>query len=214
MRTITPNRPPSPGLYAIKPAFVRSLEPVTRHLAARGISPTTVTVVAVPVELAAVAAILFGHSTPALLILVPVLVVAWMALNAIDGSLARSTGAATPRGAALNELVDRFGDLLLIGAAFIIAPPSVAGIVAVGILGSELASAIEWAITGRRVFAGPMGKPDRAATIGAGAVLALLWQPGLVVAFATIAAGSAVAMVVRVRHLVRSTAPGTQESAP
>ncbi len=214
MRTTTRHRPTARGLYAIKPAFVLALEPVTRHLAARGISPTTVTVAAVPVELAAIASILLGRSTPALLVLVPVLVVAWMALNAIDGSLARSTGATTPRGAALNELVDRFGDLLLIGAAFVIAPPSVAAVVAVGILGSELVSAIEWAITGRRVFAGPMGKPDRAATLGAGAVLALLWQPALVVAFATIGAGSAVAVVVRVRHLLRSTDPGTQERTP
>lgn len=188
------------SLYAIKPAFVAMLEPIGHRLAAGGVDPSTITLAAIPVEVAAVAALVLGVRVPLAYLLVPPLVIAWMGLNAIDGSVARSTNRSTWSGAVLNEFVDRFGDVLVIGAAFILVPGPVAVVVAVGVLTSELVAAIGWAITGRRVFPGPMGKPDRAAMIGAGAVAALLWQPALTVAFTVIGIGSLMATVNRGRH--------------
>ena len=45
------------------------------------------------------------------------------------------------------------------------------GLMAVGILTSELVAALDWAINGDRVFVGPMGKPDRAAVVAFGATM-------------------------------------------
>lgn len=202
MRTATQERGEARGLYAIKPMFVRALEPATRHAASLGISPSQVTAAAIPVEFATVIVLVTSTRIRELLLIVPVLALVWMALNAIDGALARSTGHSTARGAALNELVDRLGDLLLIGAAFIIAPAPVGAIVAIGILTSELVAALEWAIIGSRVFVGPMGKPDRVATVAVGSILTILWAPALIVAFVIIGVASCIGTIVRTRHLL------------
>ena len=203
MLTDLPERPQGPqrSLYSIKPAFVSVLEPIARRLAARNVDPSVITLAAIPVELAVVAALVLGNHAPLAYLLVPPLAIAWMGLNALDGALARSTNRATALGAVLNEFVDRSGDVLVIGAAFILVPEPIAFMVAVGVLMAELVAAIGWAITGRRAFPGPMGKPDRAAVLALGALAALLWQPALMVAFAVIGVGSLIGTVARGRHV-------------
>jgi phosphatidylglycerophosphate synthase len=192
---------PSPrSLYAIKPAFVALLEPISHRLVARGVDPSRITLAAIPVEVAAVAALVLGGRVPLTYLLVPPLVIGWMGLNAIDGFVARSTDRSTASGAVLNEFVDRSGDVLVIGAALILVPEPIALMVAVGVLTSELVAAIGWAITGRRGFPGPMGKPDRAAMLAVGAVAAPFWQPALTIAFTGIGIGSLVGTVSRSRH--------------
>jgi CDP-diacylglycerol--glycerol-3-phosphate 3-phosphatidyltransferase len=193
-------QPSRRSLYAIKPAFVAVLEPISHRLVAGGVDPSAITLAAIPVEVAAVAALVLGVHVPLTYLLVPPLVIAWMGLNAIDGSVARSTNRSTASGAVLNEFVDRFGDVLVIGAALIVVPGPIAVMVAVGMLTSELVAAIGWAITGRRVFLGPMGKPDRAASLAVGAVAALFWQPALTIAFTVIGIGSLMGAVNRSRH--------------
>jgi CDP-diacylglycerol--glycerol-3-phosphate 3-phosphatidyltransferase len=193
-------QPSRRSLYVIKPAFVAALEPIAHRLAANGVDPSTVTLAAIPVEIAAMAALVLGVHVPLAYLLVPPLVVAWMGLNAIDGSVARSTNRCTASGALLNEVVDRLGDVVVIGAALILVPGTIAITVAVGVLTSELVAAIGWAITGQREFQGPMGKPDRAAVLAVGAVAALLWQPALTIAFIGIGIGSVMGTVTRGRR--------------
>ena len=203
-RTTTTQRPDA-SLYGIKPRFVQALEPIRRTLDEHDVAPTTVTLAAIPVEVAVAVLLVVGTKEAWLLTLVPILTLCWMGLNALDGSLARSTGRTSARGAVLNELVDRLGDVLLISAAAIVAPAPLAVSLAVVVLGSELIAAIGWATTGRRDFAGPMGKPDRAAVVAVGAVAAIIWPAALVAAFALVAAGSAIGLGVRT-HAVLSHA--------
>ena len=214
MRTIASDPTRTPGLYRVKPAFVRCLEPVTRYAAAHGITPTRVTVAAIPLEVTAAILLVLGSTTPWLLLAVPPVVLAWMGLNAIDGSLARSTGAATARGAALNELVDRLGDLMLIAAAFVICPPVITVALAAGVLSAELVSALEWAVTGNRVFVGPMGKPDRAAVVAVVAVVAVFWSPALTGGFVIVAVGSWITTAARAHHLVSASTTRDLGGAP
>lgn len=188
---------PDVSLYGFKHRFVRALEPIRRLLDERGVQPTTVTMAAIPIEVAVAILMVAGTSESWLFAPVPILSLCWMGLNALDGSLARSTGRVTARGAVLNELVDRLGDVLLVAAAAFIVPIPLAAAVAVTVLGSELVAAIGWATTGRRGFAGPMGKPDRAAVVAVGAMVAAVWPGALSVAIALIALGSAVGLGVR-----------------
>ncbi|MGI9643652.1 MAG: CDP-alcohol phosphatidyltransferase family protein [Acidimicrobiia bacterium] len=190
------------SLYGIKPGFVRLLDPIRKSLARRGVSPTTVTLAAVPVELTVAACLVIGVRAPFVLLLVPVLAVAWMALNALDGSLARATGGVTSVGTVLNELVDRFGDLVVVSVAFIVAPLPVAAGLGVAILSSELVAAIGWATTGHRHFRGPMGKPDRAAVLAVGSLAAIIWPGALTVAFVVIGVGAAIGLGVRTRAVI------------
>ena len=190
------------SLYSLKSRFVQALEPIRRLLAARAVAPTTITIAAIPVEVAVALFLVVGSTESWFLVLVPFLTVCWMGLNALDGSLARSTGRATPRGAVINELVDRLGDILLICTAAIVTSAPLAALLAVMVLGSELVAAIGWAITGRRGFAGPMGKPDRAAVVAVGAVAAIVWSEALTAAFALVAVGSAIGLGVRTRAVL------------
>ncbi len=194
---------PDTSLYGIKPRFVRALDPIRTRLEAHGVAPTTVTLAAIPVELAVAASLVVGSSYPPLLAIVPLLTVVWMGLNALDGSLARSSGRTSHTGAVLNELVDRLGDLALIVAAFAIAPLPIAGTLAVGVLATELVAAIGWATTSNRHFAGPMGKPDRAAIVAVGALATIAWPAALTVSFAVIAVGCVAGIVVRTRAVLR-----------
>jgi phosphatidylglycerophosphate synthase len=213
MRTTNRDRTATRGLYAIKPLFVRALEPTVRYAESHDVAPSAVTAAAIPVEVATVSMLILGTMFPVALLLVPALALVWITLNAIDGALARSTGRTTIRGAALNELVDRLGDLLLIGTAFLIAPVPIGALMAVGVLTSELASALEWAITGRRVFVGPMGKPDRVAIVAVGAVLTLVWGPALVAAFTVVGIASCIGAIVRARHLLGTAAAQDEGSS-
>ena len=196
---------PDVSFYRFKPWFVLVLEPIRRLLEERGVSPTMVTMAAIPVEVAVALLLVAGTNESWLLTLVPVFALCWMGLNALDGSLARSTGRITVRGAVLNELVDRLGDVLLIAAAAFVVPVPLAAGLAISVLGSELVAAVGWATTGRRDFAGPMGKPDRAAVIAVGAMVAVVWPDALIAAMALIAIGSAIGVGVR-GHSVLSRA--------
>lgn len=204
MDTVSRTRRRGRTLYDIKPAFVGILEPIRLDLEKRNIQPTHVTLAAIPAALAAMTAVVVGQHVPIVLLLVPVFVVAWMGLNALDGGLARGSGRASATGAVLNELVDRLGDVFLITAGFLVAPVPVAAAVAIGVFGSELVAAIGWAATGERTFEGPMGKPDRAATVAIGALGALVWGGALVAAFTVVAAGSMVGLAIRTRARLRA----------
>ena len=204
MRANTPiGQRPTSSIYAIKPRFVELLEPLRVRLTRRGVSPTKVTLAAIPTEFAVAACLVLGARMPIVLLAVPPLTLVWMGLNALDGSLARSNGTSSASGAALNELVDRLGDLVVVGTVFVLAPIPISAAVAVGVLGSELVALIGWATTGLRRFDGPMGKPDRAATLAVGVTLAVLWGPALTIAFAVIGMGSFAAIAVRTKTVMR-----------
>jgi hypothetical protein len=64
---------------------------------------------------------------------------------------------------------------------------------------SEIVAAVGWATTGERIFTGPMGKPDRAAVLAAGATVAIVWFPALPLAFAVVAIGATASALVRTR---------------
>ena len=201
-------------LYAIKPAFVAALNPLRDRLVAAGVNPDHVTLAAVPVEVAVAAALIGGTTYAAVWLLVPPLALVWMGLNALDGSLARTTNTSTAHGAVLNEFVDRGGDLLVLGAGFLIAPVAIAATALAAVAASEIAAAVGWAVTGERHFSGPMGKPDRAAILAVGATVAVLWTPALTLAYLAIALGAGAGVLIRSRHVLLAAHRADRETTP
>lgn len=157
-----------PTLYDIKPAFQRLLRPLANRLVRAGMTPNGVTWAALVLSLATGAALLYWPQRQ-ILLLVPGVLVVRMALNALDGMMAREHDMATPLGALLNELGDVISDaaLYLPLAQRSEWPSGWVVVVVVLALMTELAGVTAQAIGASRRYDGPLGKSDRAFLFGA-----------------------------------------------
>lgn len=140
-----------------------------RQIAALGLTPNAVTLIAILGSIAVGVAVSFGKSRPALFLLLPAWLFIRMALNAIDGMMARELGMSTQLGAVLNELGDAVSDLgLYLPLAFVYEParwPIVA--FSIGAILTEFSGVLGRALGASRHYDGPMGKSDRAFVVGA-----------------------------------------------
>src|SRR5918997_1578065 len=166
---------PVAGMYAVKPAFQRSLGGIERWLVERRVHPDGLPSLALVLSVAGGACLYVAPDRPWLLLAVPVVTIVRTALNALDGLVARDTGLARPWGEVLNEFCDRLADLALIGG-LALAPPSSKelgiGVVVLMLLSSYLAI-LSKAAGGRRQYVGPMGKADRMVVLSFAAPLGL-----------------------------------------
>lgn len=157
-------------LYDLKPRFQALLRPLTARLYARGVTANMVTVAAAAGSVGLGLALLVAAKThPAVFLLVPVWLLARMALNAIDGMLAREHGQKSSLGAYLNEVADVVSDAALFLPFAYVAPFSAPIVVIVVLLAvvSEMAGALGPMVGASRRYDGPLGKSDRALLFGA-----------------------------------------------
>lgn len=159
-----------PGtLYDLKPRFQALLRPVVARLAAAGVTANQVTIAAFAVSVAAGGFVAWraGERWPFLLL--PVWLFLRMAMNAVDGMLAREHGQRSALGAYLNELCDVLADTALTVPFALVAPFGWAGVGSVVVLAivSEMAGALGPMVGAPRRYDGPMGKSDRAFVFGA-----------------------------------------------
>jgi len=92
-----------PSIYSLKPKFQKLLRPLARGLARAGVTANQVTLCACILSIVVGLLLTFR---PELLLILPAFLFARMALNAIDGMLAREFGQKSNLGAYLNELTD------------------------------------------------------------------------------------------------------------
>lgn len=166
-----------PTLYDLKPVFQARLRPLTTRLAASGITANQVTVAAALLSVATGAVVAAFPLERAVFWLVPVVLFVRMALNAVDGMLAREHGQASRLGMYLNEIADVVSDAALILPFALVPPFGAAGVVAFALLAviAEFAGVLGIPAGAGRVYAGPFGKSDRAFALGAVAVLVALF---------------------------------------
>jgi CDP-diacylglycerol--glycerol-3-phosphate 3-phosphatidyltransferase len=200
------------SIYALKGRFQDLLRPAVRGLYRMGITANAVTVAAAVVSLLVAAAVwCCAPAQPLLYLLLPLWMLLRMALNAVDGMLAREFGQQSKLGAYLNELCDVIAD-----AALYLSLLSVPGVrpEALWLLAwtaalSEYAGVLGLMVGASRRYDGPMGKSDRAFVIGAlGLLLAFGWVGAMTVTgvAAAMAALCVLTMINRVRR-------GLQEAA-
>jgi CDP-diacylglycerol--glycerol-3-phosphate 3-phosphatidyltransferase len=155
-------------IYELKPAFQSLLRPIVNRLAKAGVSANGVTLLALVLGFThgAWLALQPGVSLP--LLLLPLTLFLRMALNAIDGMLAREHKQASPAGALLNELSDVLSDAVLYLPLALIAGISAQLVVIVVVLGimAEMAGALGPMLGVKRHYDGPLGKSDRASAFG------------------------------------------------
>src|SRR6478735_7406182 len=157
------------SLYALKPRFQNLLRPLTRWLARHGVTANQVTLGAATGSIAAGALAGLAYPRHAMFLLIPAWLFLRMALNAIDGMLAREHGQKSRLGGYLNELCDVVSDAVLLLPFAFIAPFSQAAVFAVIGLAvlAEYAGVMGPLVGASRRYDGPLGKSDRAALVGA-----------------------------------------------
>lgn len=171
------------SIYALKPRFQALLRPCVRALHQRGITANQVTLAACAVSL-----LLGGLLTLAAVngwgsgwfYLLPLWFFLRMALNAIDGMLAREFGQQSALGGYLNEITDVAADAALYLPFAFLAP---FGGLQIGLLVflaalSEFCGVLGQVHGNGRRYDGPFGKSDRAFVFG-GLGLWLAWAGAL-----------------------------------
>lgn len=167
------------SVYDLKPAFQRLLRPAVGALAKVGITANQVTMAALALSVAAGAALLIWPERTWLLLVVPAVLFVRMALNAVDGMLAREHDMKSRLGAVLNELGDVVSDSALylpLAVVWPVPPWIVVAIVLAAVIG-EMTGVVAIQIGASRRYDGPMGKSDRAAVFGLLCILVGLGVP-------------------------------------
>ena len=156
------------SIYELKPKFQNLLRPLVKRLYNAGITANQVTLVACVLSILLGALLIKFGDVSALFFLLPVWMFLRMALNAIDGMLAREFSQKTPLGGYLNEATDVISDTALY-LPFAFVAPFDWGVISLviflafmseflGVLGQVHGSG--WR------YDGPMGKSDRAFVFG------------------------------------------------
>ncbi|WP_223668488.1 CDP-alcohol phosphatidyltransferase family protein [Kangiella shandongensis] len=164
------------SVYQLKPKFQQLLRPLTNGLAKAGVTANQVTVFAVLLSVATGALILWQQSVSWFFLLPAVLFVR-MALNAVDGMLAREHNQKSKLGAYLNELGDVVSDVALLLPLFIlpgVSPWLIGAFIFMAMI-VEFVGVIAPMLGKERQYQGPMGKSDRAFVLGLLGIILPLW---------------------------------------
>lgn len=161
------------SVYNLKPAFIGLLRPLVATLAKTGVTANQVTAVACLLSILYAALLASAPQSPLLWGLLPAWLFVRMALNAIDGILAREFGQKSRLGAILNEMGDVLADAVLFAPLTLVPGVSVAAValfIWMALL-TEFAGVLALLVGSPRRYDGPCGKSDRAFLIGLAGLL-------------------------------------------
>ncbi|MBA1397317.1 hypothetical protein BBD66_11785 [Mammaliicoccus sciuri] len=156
------------SMYEIKPKFQQLLMPIVDWMRKIGMTPNQVTILALLLSIITGIILSIFHDNKWIFILMPIVMFVRMALNAIDGVMAKKYQMKSHLGLLLNELGDVISDLFLFIPFVFIAEDYGIGImlfISLSII-SEMAGVTVQVIGSSRRYDGPMGKSDRAFIVG------------------------------------------------
>ena len=199
--------------YQIKPMFQELLKPLLKVLRRAGVTANGITWSAILLSAGTGAAFwLFpnGH----MLWVFSVALLVRMALNTLDGMMARMHDMKSVGGEMLNELGDVLSD-----AVMFLPLVNLPGVTSWCVLSfvflamlNEFVGVLTKAATGVRRYDGPMGKSDRALVVGLTCLLFFFW-PAVMVSFDYVFAGMSALLVassaVRIRRGLAPTEDGS-----
>jgi CDP-diacylglycerol--glycerol-3-phosphate 3-phosphatidyltransferase len=197
-----------PSIYQLKPAFQGLLRPLVRLLARKGVTANQVTLLAAGLSVVLGISLAIWPAHLLVWLLLPVLLFVRMALNAIDGMLAREHDMKSPLGAFLNELGDVISDVALY-LPFAVLPGVSAWLAISAVIAAiltEFTGVVALQAGSSRRYDGPLGKSDRAAVYGAmGLALGLGVTPGLwiTIVLAVVLSFSLLTVLNRLRQALR-----------
>lgn len=165
-------------IYDLKPAFQNLLRPLMRALRSVGFTPNSITILACFLSIVMGVVVYLNPENNFVLLFLPFFLFFRMALNAIDGMMAKEYMLESRLGGVLNEICDIFSD----GAIFLafVAHPLISGelifIIVWLATATEVAGLSGLMVGGQRRFDGPMGKSDRAFVFGLIAIFLALFD--------------------------------------
>jgi len=167
------------SIYELKPKFQNLLRPLVKCLYNAGITANQVTLAACILSILLGVLLVKFADIYTLFFLLPIWMFLRMALNAIDGMLAREFNQKTPLGGYLNEATDVISDTALY-LPFAFVTPFEWGVISLVIFlafMSEFLGVLGQVHGSGRRYDGPMGKSDRAFVFGLiGTIYAVLGQ--------------------------------------
>lgn len=168
------------SVYQLKPKFQALLRPLVQKLFNANITANQVTIAACLGSLLVALIVVLAASHLWVFWLIPIWMFIRMALNAIDGMLAREFGQKSSLGAYFNELCDVIADsaLFLVFAFVVSVSPMLVVLVVILSMLTEYAGVMGPLVGASRRYDGPMGKSDRALAFGVmSAGIAIGWLP-------------------------------------
>ena len=153
-----------PSVYDLKPKFQSLLRPIVGSMANKGVTANQVTIAALFLSIITGVFLTIYIETSWIFIIVPTMLFVRMALNAIDGMLAREHNMSSKLGAILNELADVFSDSFIYLPFALLSFSNPLWAISFVILAviSEMIGVVAIQIGATRRYDGPMGKSDRA----------------------------------------------------
>lgn len=162
------------SVYKLKPKFQQLLTPVLLFLHKNNITANQITVGSI--MLSSVIGILFWNadSSKWFFLSLPIGLLIRMALNALDGMMARKFNQTSKLGEILNEVGDVVSDVIIFFPLLKFQPESLYIIIIFIVLSviNELAGLMGKIVGKERRYDGPMGKSDRAFILGLYGLLA------------------------------------------
>ena len=156
------------SMYNIKPKFQALLKPILAFLYKRGVTANQLTISAIFLSFVMGIGLWFSNVWHWGLLFIPIGLLLRMALNALDGMMARGYNMQTRLGEALNEIGDVLSDMFIYIPLVNITGVSaelIAFFVGLSVV-NEFAGILGKIIGKERRYDGPMGKSDRALVIG------------------------------------------------
>jgi len=156
------------SVYKIKPKFQQVLTPALRGLYKMGVTANQITLSSILLSLLIGIAFWYASYNKLLFLTLPIGLFIRMALNALDGMMARTYNQQTKKGEVLNELGDIISDVFIFFPLLIYEKRYIYLIIIFICLSiiNEFSGILGKVISGQRRYDGPMGKSDRAFIIG------------------------------------------------
>jgi CDP-diacylglycerol--glycerol-3-phosphate 3-phosphatidyltransferase len=156
------------SIYNIKPKFQQFLLPVLHVLHKRGVTANQITMASLILSLLIGVLFWFAADYPVLFLALPIGLFIRMALNALDGMMARTYNQQSKGGEVLNELGDVVSDLFIYFPLLRFEGADLYWVIAFICFSivNEFAGILGKAVSGQRRYEGPMGKSDRAFVMG------------------------------------------------
>lgn len=164
------------SIYKIKPAFQKLLTPILTGLHRTGVTANQITWSSIFLSLLIGVGFWYAGNYKLLFLALPVGLLIRMALNALDGMMARTYNQQTKKGEVLNELGDIVSDFFIFFPLLVYERQIIHLIViflSLSII-NEFAGLLGKTVSGERRYDGPMGKSDRAFVMGLYGILSFL----------------------------------------
>ena len=165
-------------LDRLRPLASRAITPFVTTADRVGLTPNAITTLSVFTAAAGGYALVLGGSDPIWYAPAAVLVLITGFFDVLDGALARATDAASDAGDFLDHVLDRYGDVLILGGLAIGAERYVLGMLALtGVLLTAYLGTQAEALGLDRIYGGLLGRADILVLVGVVAALATVVNP-------------------------------------